>query len=146
MINVNWDRVKRDSIVIAIVANFVFASVLIYKFNSLKKVVIASADENRVTNVHQKITNNNMAHANAYTFIIDRDVLKNYVWEIDEIKSGIERHCSDPGPHWFSKKNCFTRIKPSIIDAYKTTSPLGFQIHTLNDTVYISYWKKLPAK
>lgn len=147
MFNINWDRVRRDSIVLAIVANFIFVSVLIYKFNSLKNIVTHSAEENRVTNVHQKITNNNMAHANAYTFIIDRDVLRNFAWDIDEIRNGVERHCPDGKPHWFSRKECFLRIKPGILDAYKTTSPLGFQVHSVGETVYISYWKRItPTK
>jgi len=147
MIKINWDRVRRDSIILVIVANFIFASVLIYKFNSLKGVVQRSAEENRTTNLHQKITNNNTAHANAYTFIVDRDILKNFTWDIDEIRNGTERYCNDNKPHWFSSKNCFIRIKPSILDAYKTTSPFGFQVHTVGETVYISYWKRItPAK
>jgi hypothetical protein len=146
MIHVNWDRVKRDGLIILIAANFIFASVLTWRFNSLKRAVEDSKSEARVVNIQQNQKISNSATAQTYTFIIDRDVFKNYSWEIDEIRSGVERYCPDRRVHWFSKKECFLRIKPSILDTYKTNGPLGFNVSTVGETVYISYWKKNVTK
>jgi len=146
MIVVNLDKAKNYGLVALVVLNFIFAGWMMHKFSKLEKTVIASAQENRSTTLQQKVSNYNTATANAYTIILPTDVFKNHVWEIDEIRNGTEMNCMDGKQHWFSKKNCFMRIKPSIIDSYKTTSPFGFQVTTVQDTVYVSYWKKLNAK
>lgn len=145
MIVVNWEKVKNYGILSVVGLQFVFAAWLLFKFNKLEKVVIESAKEDRQTTLQQKVTNYNTATANAYTIIAGQDVFKNYTWEIDEIRSATEVYCPDK-QHFWSRKHCFMKIKPGIIEAYKTISPFGFQMMTVDETLYIAYWKKTNNK
>lgn len=140
------DKAKAYGKVGLVLVNMIFIISMMTQFRSLKKEVIKSKDENRVVNLTQNQKISNTATANAYTIIIDRDILKNYTWELEEIRSGVEKHCPDGKLHLFSKNACFLRIKPSILDAYKTTTPLGFSFQVVGETVYVGYWKRNVTK
>lgn len=122
-------------------SNIVLAIVLITKFSSLNKAVIDSKNENRVVNLQQKVTNHNTATASSYTIIVDRDFLKKFKFQVDEIRDGVEKKCNPEEKFW-SKKSCFHRVKPSILETYKD-QPFGYQIHTIENTLYVSYWKAI---
>ena len=141
MIVVNFEKVKNYGILSLVVLNFVFAGWLLFKLNKLEKTIVKFGEEPRTTTIEQKVTNHNTATANAYTIIAGQDVFKNYDWQIDEIKSATEKYCPERDG-WFARKHCFRKIKSSILDAYRTISPFGFQINIIDDTLYIAYWKK----